>query len=176
MPALGERAGGDGLPPRSAPRHYTSRERNMKEYASSTPQRAPWHVWLVGILGLLWNSVGTFDNLMTQTQNESYMARFTPEQLEVFSAFPTWLVASWTLAVWGGVLGALLLLLRKSLAVPALLVSLVAMIVTAIHNLLSADGLYATGGSAPAFVLLIFVFALGLWLYARSMRARGVLV
>ncbi|GMR14170.1 MAG: hypothetical protein BMS9Abin29_2409 [Gemmatimonadota bacterium] len=148
----------------------------MKEDASLTPRRAPWHLWLVGILGLLWNSVGAFDYLMTQTQNESYMGQFTPEQLEFFYGFPTWLVAFWALAVWGGVLGALLVLLRRSLAVLVLLVSLLAMIVTAMHNFFFANGLYATGGTGLAFILLIFVFALGLWLYARAMGERGVLV
>ena len=144
--------------------------------ASPTAQRTPWHLWLVGALGLLWNAVGVFDYLMTQTQNESYMRRFTPEQLESLYAFPTWLVGSWALAVWGGALGALVVLLKRRLAVPVLLVSLLAMVVTAIHNFVSADGLYATGGTAPGFVLLIFVVALGLWLYARAMGERGVLV
>ena len=148
----------------------------MKADASPTAQRTPWHLWLVGVLGLLWNSVGVLDYLMTQTQNDSYMGQFTPEQLESLYGFPTWLVGLWALAVWGGVLGALLVLLRKRLAAPVLLASLMAMTITAIHNLLSANGLYATAGTGLAFVLLIFVVALGLWLYSRAMGERGVLV
>jgi hypothetical protein len=127
-------------------------------------------------VGLLFNSVGAFDYLMTQTQNQSYMGRFTSEQLEVLYDFPTWLVAFWALAVWGGALGTLLVLLRKSLAVPVLLVSLLAMIITAIHNFFSANGLYETGGTGVGFVLLIFALALGVWLYARALDERGVLV
>jgi len=137
--------------------------------------RAPWHLWLVGILGLLFNSVGALDYLMTQTQNESYMGRFTAEQLEVLYGLPTWLVACWALAVWAGVLGALLLLLRKRLAVPVLLVSLLAMVVTALHNLFAVNGMYETAGTGLGFLLVIFGFAFGLWLYARAMRERGVL-
>jgi hypothetical protein len=132
-------------------------------------------LWLVGVLGLLFNSVGAFDYLMTQTRNQSYMGRFTAQQIEVLYGLPSWLVAFWALAVWGGALGALLLLLRKSVAAPVLAVSLVAMVVTAMHDLLAADGLYETGGTGLGFLLLIFVFALGLWLYARAMRERGVL-
>jgi len=142
----------------------------MSEDASQPPPRAPWHLWVVGILGLLWNSVGAFDYFMTQTRNESYMDQFSPEQLGSILGFPMWLVVFWALAVWGGVLGALFLLLRKSLAVPVLLVSFLAMTVTAIHNFVAANGLYATGGTGLAFVLLIFVFALGLWLYAAKAR------
>lgn len=148
----------------------------MTEAVSGTTQQTPWHLWLVGVLGVLWNSVGALDYFMTQTRNESYMGSFAPEQLESLYGLPAWLVGLWALAVWGGVLGALLVLLRKSLAVPVLLVSLLAMTATAIHNTLSTDGLYATGGTAPGFVLLIFFVALGLWLYARAMGERGVMV
>lgn len=147
----------------------------MSEEAATT-RRTPWHVWLVGVLGLLWNSVGAYDYLMTQTQNESYMSQFTPEQLEFFYGFPTWVVAFWGLAVWGGVVGAILLLLRKRLSVPVLLVSFLAMIVTSIHNFLLSNGMEVMGGVGVGFSVLIFVFALGLWLYARAMAKRGVLV
>ena len=147
----------------------------MSEDAATTP-RTPWHLWVVGILGFLWDSMGAFDYLMTQTQNESYMSEFTPEQLEFFYNFPTWVVAFWAIAVWGGVLGTLLLLLRKRFAVPVLLTSFLAMVVTAIHNFLLSNGLEIMGGVGALFSVLIFVFALGLWLYARAMAQRGVLV
>ena len=147
----------------------------MSEDAPST-QPTPWHLWLIGILGFLWSSMGAFDYLMTQTQNEWYMGQFTPEQLEFFYGFPTWVVAFWALAVWGGVLGTLLLLLRRRLAVPVLLVSFLAMIVTSIHNFLLSNGLEVMGGAGLMFSGVIFVFALGLWLYARGVAQGGVLV
>ena len=147
----------------------------MSEDAVVNLARRPWHLWLVGILGLLWNLVGAYDYLMTQTQNVSYMSQFTPEQLEYFYGFPTWVVAAWALAVWGGVLGTLLLLLRKRLAVGVLLVSLLSMIVTSVYNFVLSDGLEVMGSGAVAFSGLIFVIALGLWLYARAMARRGVL-
>lgn len=147
----------------------------MPDDAAVTPQSTPWHLWLVGILGLLWNAMGAFDYLMTETQNESYMSRFTPEQLEFFYGFPTWVVALWAIAVWGGVLGAILLLLRRRLAAPVLLVSFLAMIGTSIHNFFLANGLEIMGGMGFLFTALIFLFALILWLYARAMARGGVL-
>lgn len=143
---------------------------------AATNRRTPWHFWLVGVLGLLWNSVGAYDYVMTQTRNESYMGQFTPEQLEFFYGFPTWVVASWAVAVWGGMLGALLLLFRKRLSVMVLLVSFLAMIVTSIHNFLLSNGLEVLGGVGVGFSVFIFAFALGLWLYARAMARRRVLV
>lgn len=142
---------------------------------AETPRRTPWHLWVVGILALLWNAFGAFDYLMTQTENEGYMGQFTPEQLDYFYGLPAWVVAFWALAVWGGVLGALLLLLKKRLAAPVLLVSLVSMIVTSIHNFLLSEGLDVMGTVGVVFSAVIFVVALLLWLYARAMARKGVL-
>ncbi|MFH1501665.1 MAG: hypothetical protein ABIG03_01330 [Candidatus Eisenbacteria bacterium] len=116
------------------------------------------------------------DHLMTQTRNEAYMSKFTPEQLEYFYGFPLWVDATWGIAVWGGVLGALLLLLRRRLAAPVLLISLISMIVSTIHNYAFSQGMQIAGGAFElGFTVVVFLVALGLWLYSRAMRRRGVL-
>jgi hypothetical protein len=137
----------------------------------------PKHLWVVGIVSLLWNAVGAMDYFMTQTENESYMSGFTPEQLEFFYGFPTWLVAFWAIAVWGGVLGSVLLLLKRRLAIHVFLASFLAMVVTTIHNFGFANGFEVIGdGFALTFTAVIFFAALALFIYARAMGKRGVLV
>lgn len=138
-------------------------------------QKTPWHLWVVGGIGLPWNAMGAFDYLMTQTENESYMANFTPEQLEFFYGFPTWLVAFWALAVWGGLAGSALLLMKKKLAVQVFLVSWVCMIVTAIHNFFIANGAEIMGATGAIFSLVIFLFAGFEWFYSKAMAEREVL-
>jgi len=136
----------------------------------------PKHLWVIGVVTLLWNAMGAFDYLMTQTRNASYMANFTPEQLEYFYGFPTWVEGTWAIAVWGGVLGSVLLLLRRRLALPVFAVSFVAMVATTIHNYVLSDGLEMMGGPGQlAFAAVIFLVALALVFYARAMAARGVL-
>lgn len=143
---------------------------------SSAPVGVPKHLWMVGGVALLWNAMGAFDYLMTQTQNEAYMSNFTAVQVEYFYSFPAWAVAFWAIAVWGGVLGSVLLLFRKALAAPVFLVSFLAMVVTTIYNFLLSDGLEHMGGAFElSFSALIFIVALLLWRYAVAMRARGVL-
>ncbi|MGM0670189.1 MAG: hypothetical protein ACQET1_10765 [Gemmatimonadota bacterium] len=148
----------------------------MTERPSTREARTPVHLWVVGVLALLWNAMGAFDYLMTQTENEGYMSRFTPEQLEFFYGFPTWVVASWALAVWGSVLGSILLLMRNRWAVPVFLVSFLSMCVTTFRNYVLADGMEVAGDPFTLlFSALIFLVALGLLLYARAMKRRGVL-
>jgi hypothetical protein len=147
----------------------------MSEDQNTANTKAPWHLWVVGLLALPWNGMGAWDYLMTQTQNEAYMGNFTPEQLDFFYGFPAWLVAFWAIAVWGGVLGAVLLLLRKGLAAPVLLVSFLCMFVTAIRNFGFADGATIMGSTGAIFSAVIFVFSLFLVFYSRAMKKQGVL-
>ena len=37
--------------------------------------RTPWHLWVVGILALLWNSFGCVDYFMTQTRKDEWFAQ-----------------------------------------------------------------------------------------------------
>ena len=85
----------------------------------------PWHLWVIGILALLWNSFGAYDYLMTMTRNEAYMSAFTPAQLEYFYGFPAWMEAFWAVGVWCAFLGAVLLVLRSRWALHAFVLGLV---------------------------------------------------
>ena len=138
--------------------------------------KTPKHLWVVGVIALLWSAMGAMDYVMTQTRNASYMEKFTPEQLEYFYGFPAWVVAAWAIAVWGGVLGSVLLLMRKRAAVIVYLMSLVAMVVTTIHNYILSNGLEVAGDAfSLIFSAVIFIVGLGLFLYSREMRERAII-
>ena len=99
--------------------------------------KAPVHLWVVGILALLWNAVGAFDYTATQMRIESYMRQFTQEQLDYFYAFPAWVDGFWAIAVWGSLLGSLALLLKKSWAVWLFGIAIVLFIMTLGFNLIA---------------------------------------
>ena len=139
-------------------------------------EATPKHLWVIGVVALVWNAGGAFDYVMTKTRNAEYMSAFSAEQLEFFYGLPAWVVASWATAVWCGVAGAILLLMRKRVAVGTFLASFIAMLITTIHNFLLSNGLDVMGGGFElAFTAAIFIVALLLYLYARSMRERNVL-
>lgn len=148
----------------------------MSESQSENNGKAPWHLWVIAIVGILWNSMGAMDYFMTQTRNEGYMSAFTPEQLSFFYGLPTWTVACWAIAVWGGVAGTIFLLLRQRAAVWIFLASLVAMVLTTFQNYVLSNGLEVIGDIfSLVFTAVIFVIALLLYLYSRAMQRRGVL-
>lgn len=130
----------------------------------------PWHLWLVGILSLLWNAAGAFDFVVTLTRNEQYMSAFSEEPLAFFYGLPAWVVACWAIAVWGGVLGSILLLFRHRLAVAVFFVSLIAVVLTTVHNYLLSNGLevmddpFALWFSGAIFVIAVLLFIYAVWL------------
>ena len=143
----------------------------MNEQAVKTPR----HLWIVGVLAVLWNAVGAVDYTATQLRIEAYMSAFTPQQLEYFYGFPAWAVAAWAFGVWGAFLGSIALLLRKSWAVWLFGASIVGLVFTTLYNFVLTDGAALMGPDAVAFSAVIWAIALALFFYARAMAKRGVL-
>ena len=148
----------------------------MAEPATSSI-KTPWHLWLVGVISLLWNLVGGMDFTLTQAGSAAYLGAMTPTQLEYFHRLPVWVVVAWGIATWGGVVGSLALLFRKCLAVPVFLASLIGIVLLNLHTYFLSNGLEVQGGGAGVVVFSAVIFVIGilLWLYAGAMRRRGVL-
>ena len=143
----------------------------MNDNAAKTPV----HLWIVGILALLWNAMGAYDFLATQIKLESYMSQFSAEQLDYFYAFPMWVVIALAIAIWGSLFASLGLLLRKSWAVWLFGAAIAGMLITTIYNFVLTDGLEAMGTEGAIFSAVIWVISLLLFFYARAMARRGVL-
>lgn len=137
--------------------------------------KAPVHLWIVGVLALLWEAMGAFDYTATQFRMEFYMSQFTPEQLEYFYGFPAWVVAAWAVAVWTSVLGAVGLLLRKAWAVWMFGAAILGLAATSVHNFVLSNGMAVMGKSAAYFTAVIWLTALFLFFYARAMANKKVL-
>lgn len=142
---------------------------------------APVHLWIVGILSLLWGAFGGYDYVMTRMRNTEYLANLMPEVdpnafLAWIDAFPIWAQFGWGLGVWMGLLGSVLLLVRSQYAVPAFALSLIGAVVGLGYQIAMAPPL--AGAVGPMYSIMpwvIIAVALGLYLYARAQKASGVL-
>lgn len=137
--------------------------------------KAPVHLWIVGILAVLWNAMGAFDYSATQLKLEFYMAQFSQEQLDYFYAFPTWVVAAWAIAVWSSLLGSLCLLLRKSWSVGLFGLAILGLATSTVYNFVLSNGAEMMGSGAVMFTGVIWVIVIALFFYARAMSKKGVL-
>ncbi|HVI05125.1 MAG TPA: hypothetical protein VM711_03420 [Sphingomicrobium sp.] len=144
--------------------------------ATTAQAKAPAHLWVVGILSLLWNAFGCYDYLMTNLRNQAHLSKFTAEQLAYFDSLPGWLTAFWAIGVWGGLAGAVLLLARSRHAVLAFGLPLIGAIVGLGYQMFLArmPASLKTGMMGVMPWVIIAVAALLLW-YAMNSEKRGVL-
>lgn len=138
--------------------------------------RAPWHLWVVGILALLWNGFGVFDYVMSLARGEAYYraSGMTEGLIAYYRSMPIWVYVPWTLGIGGAVVGTVLLLVRSRFAVHAFIVSLIGSIVSNAAAILLSNGAFLASGM-PLVPILILVVCVLLALYASWMRRRGVL-
>ena len=139
--------------------------------------KTPLHLWIVGVLSLLWNAFGAYNHVMTQFRNAQYLSVFKPEQMAYFDNAPVWFDAVWATGVWFSVLGAILLLLRSRLARSAFGVSLLGLAASPVYSfgLAEPSTIDMMGSFALVFTGVIVVILVALWLCARAMVTRGVL-
>ncbi|GAC1572238.1 MAG: hypothetical protein NVS3B5_00970 [Sphingomicrobium sp.] len=113
---------------------------------------------------------------MTMTRNAAYLKSASAAQMAYFGSFPAWAIALWALGVWGALAGSVLLLARSRLAVIAFVMSLAGLAGSTLYQFVvhpvPAD---MRGPTMLVLNLIIWAAAIGLLLYARSMRQRGVL-
>jgi hypothetical protein len=143
--------------------------------------RTPVHLWIVGILSLLWNAMGCFDYVMTRMRNTDYLSSAMPNvdpnaMLAWIDGFPIYAQIGWALGVWGGLLGSVLLLVRSRYAVWAYGISLLGAVVGLGYQIAAAPPLAgADDAMSKAMPYVIILVALGLFLYARAMEKKAVL-
>lgn len=133
---------------------------------------APWHIWVVGAVTLLFNALGVFSYLMTRLGKLAELG-MTPEQIAVLDSFPMWANAVWALGVWGAFAGSVLILLRSRLAVWAMVVATIGLVGTTVHSYVLFDT--PESMQAPALDVTIWAVTLFLLFYTRRMAAAGVL-
>jgi hypothetical protein len=143
--------------------------------------RTPAHLWIVGILSLLWSCVGCYDYLMTRMRNTDYLAKMMPKvdpnaMLAWVDGFPLYAQVGWALGVWVGLLGSVLLLIRSRWAVWAFGLSLVGAVLGLGYQIAAAPPLAGADDTMSKVVpYVIIAIALALFLYARAQEKKAVL-
>ena len=140
------------------------------------PTRVPMTLWLIGGAGLIWNLLGTwiFINSITVTP-EQLAEIYDAAQIEFLQAIPLWATLANGLAVATGVIGCLFLLLRRTWALNALLISVVALIIQDVYSFVVVDAT-AVFGAVPAYIAgAVMVIQVLLVIYTLFIGKSGLL-
>ena len=136
---------------------------------------APRSFWIVACISLVWNLIGVMNYLFTVTVSAETLAAMSEAERSQYTDVPVLVTSCFVIAVFSGVLGSILLLLRKALSVSLFLVSFVAIILQMSLGLFLTPMLTAQGPAALALPVLLIVCAAFFLCYSRKVAARGLL-
>lgn len=133
-------------------------------------QPVPSWFWMATGLALLWEVLGC---VMFLNQVTTDPATLPLDQRAMWQATPTWMLAAYAVAVTSGLAGTVLLLMRRMAAVPALLISLIAIIVQFSGLLIVPALRQRTPSDALLLPIVIAVIGYVIVMFARWTRTQG---
>lgn len=119
-----------------------------------------WSFWLIGVVALIWNILGSV-NFVVQLDPEMVEAYRESERAIILNR-PLWATVAFAVAVFGGAIACVLLLLRRSIAFYLFIASLLGVIVTIVHSL-SVDNFLGLGDVLGIILMPFAVAAFLVW-------------
>jgi len=130
-----------------------------------------WSFWVIGAAALIWNGMGVMNFLMQM--NPETLAGYPEPARVLVAGRPIWATGGFAIAVFGGGLGCILLLLRKSAAFPVFIASLLGVILAAVHALGMAGPTIAESQQIWVGTLMSLVVAAILIWYSKYAAGKG---
>ncbi len=136
--------------------------------------KPPAWFWIVSIAGLIWNIMGVINYLGQAYTSVQDLEKMSQAERLLFESQPAWVTGAFAIAVWGGVLGCIALLLRKKWARPVLLISLIGILLQMAHSFFMTNATEVYGATQGIMIpLLVIVIGIVLVLFARKSQNVG---
>lgn len=129
--------------------------------------------WVVSVVALVWNAMGVVAYLGTVMMTPEAREAMTEPQRALLDATPAWATGAFALAVWGGALGSLLLVLRKKLATTVLIVSFAGILVQMFHAFALSNSIEVYGPGGMIMPIMVLAFGAFLIWFSRKAAANG---
>jgi hypothetical protein len=125
------------------------------------------------VLAFLFECLGCYFYLAEVMMTDAEIAALPIDQGQMLAARSGIYYAAFAMAVWVGLTGTVLLLMRQKLAEPLLLVSLIGVVAQFAIALLTPAMSQVTPDSAYALPIAIFVICYGIYMLSRKARKQG---
>ena len=128
-----------------------------------------WSFWIICIVALIWNAMGSI-NFVMQTKPEM-VANFPESAQSLIASRPLWATIAFAIAVFGGLLAEILLLLKKSVAYYLFLASFLGALITNIHTFQVSSAIDIWVGSLMSIIVAAFL----IW-YSKLAKRKGWII
>ena len=128
----------------------------MNESIATPP---PKWFWVVSSIALVWNLLGVMAFVTQMTMDPAALAELSDAQRNFYETTPVWATLAFAVVVFGGTLGCVALLLRKSWAFLMLAICLAGIVVQISHSLFIGNGVEVFG--PQGLILPALTFGIG---------------
>jgi hypothetical protein len=135
--------------------------------------KAPIWFWFFSVVAILWNLMGVSQFIMQITITEEALKALPSDQQAMYTDYPMWANIAFAVAVFGGTLGSILLMMKKKLAKLILTISLIAIAMQMSYYLIAMKPMDVYGPGALLMPILVIVFAVSLVWYAGYAIKKG---
>ena len=119
--------------------------------------------------------MGVFAYLQEAYMTAEDLAALPIEEQALYENIPAWVTAAFALAVFGGALACILLLLRKKLATFVFIISFASILAQMTYNLLMSKAMEVYGPGGMIMPIMVIVIGAYLIWYSKKMDAQGIL-
>jgi len=130
-----------------------------------------WSFWAIGTVALIWNVMGVINYFVQM--NADMVASMPETHRAIIEVRPAWATGAFAIAVFGGALGCLLLLLRKSAAYYLFIASLLGVIVAMTPHLDMIGSTINDPFEIVMMILMPLVVAAFLIWYSKQAQSKG---
>ena len=135
--------------------------------------KSPKWFWIVSVLALLWNIMGVMAYLKDAFMSVEDLEKLTQAERLLYESQPAWATAAFAIAVWGGTLGCIALLLRKKWARPVFLISLIGIVVQLVYAFFLSNSFEVYGSGAVAMPIIVALIGILLVFFSGKAQNKG---
>jgi len=135
--------------------------------------KPPVWFWIVSSVALLWNLMGVLAYLGQAYMSIEDLEKMSQAERLLYESQPAWVTGAFAIAVWGGALGCIALLLRKKWAKPVLLISLIGILVQMTYMFFLSNTFEVVGSVKMLMPIMIIVVGIALVFFAKSSHSKG---
>ncbi len=139
--------------------------------SDTAKKKAPSWFMIVAVVLLIWNLLGVIAYLHQVTMSPEALTALPETERQLLENTPAWATAAFAVAVNCGMLGCLLLLLKKNLAGLFLQLSLAGVLVQMYHAFFIARAIDVLGPRGVVMPVLVIVIAIFLVVLAARAKA-----
>ncbi|MEZ4804982.1 MAG: hypothetical protein R2852_05735 [Bacteroidia bacterium] len=133
--------------------------------------KIPAWFWVVSVVALLWNLMGVGSFISQMTISEEALNALPSDQQAMYTDYPMWANAVFAIAVFGGTIGSILLIMKKKLSRTLFIISLIAIVIQMSYYLIAMKPMDVYGPGAIAMPISIIVFGVFLvWLAGLAIK------